>query len=558
MCVDKCVALSRSGLFRAGRGAFVLAVSTLAIFTLIWLAGTAQAQILIDQGRADRPPEEPPALRPDAPAPPAPSPEVEAADPGTLLRAVRVLGSSAPESELETLWRPFAGAPLDRDTILGVANAIQTAYQDSGAALFTLNAPAQDLSGGVLTLEVVEGYIEDVILEGDAEDRDMPLVRAYAARLMAERPLLRPTLERYLSLIRDIPGITADARFLEGSTHGGVYLVLTLHQRRAEFSTAFNNSGSPLLGREQLTGRATFHSLLTQGDRIMLAITAPANLESFFFASAAYRLPLGDDGVALQLRGSRLETQPKSLPIEGGATTAGVDVSWPLLRSYRRNISVFAAADLLNSTNAVFGQTFSSERTRVLRAGASWSAAGDTVQTRAGGTFSQGISGLGARTMPLAGDAGFTKLTLNAGHSRLLGEYLTLRLNAAGQYAAHALPPSERFSLGGSQFGRAFASSSMTGDHALAASAELAWRPGFIRQPFAGSEIYLFGDGARAWMRARGAFPAANADLASAGAGARALIGGKSTIGLEFARGLESPAALTDDWRVLVSWNIRN
>src|SRR3546814_17175573 len=83
-------------------------------------------------------------------------------------------------------------------------------YGKGDVSLYTIVVPQQNLSDGVLTLRVVEGYIDDVVITGDVKGRGLDLVRRYAARLAAEKPLRRPTLERYLSLIRDIPGLETE------------------------------------------------------------------------------------------------------------------------------------------------------------------------------------------------------------------------------------------------------------------------------------------------------------------------------------------------------------
>src|SRR5690606_14206898 len=110
-----------------------------------------------------------------------------------------------------------------------------------------------------------------------------------------------------------------------------------------------------------------------------------------------------------------------------------------------------------------------------------------------------------------------------------LGERFIVRLAAGGQLAGTDLPASERYSLGGRQFGRAFSAADFLADDALAGSAELAWRPGWAPQALAGSELYVFADHARGWVRARPLTAAFHGDLTSAGAGTRVLVRGKHT-----------------------------
>ena len=54
----------------------------------------------------------------------------------------------------------------------------------------------------------------------------------------------------------------------------------------------------------------------------------------------------------------------------GEARSAGLTLSHPLIRSYRRNLTLSLALDGLNSENAAFGSLISTERSRAVRAAA--------------------------------------------------------------------------------------------------------------------------------------------------------------------------------------------
>src|SRR3546814_14308535 len=104
---------------------------------------------------------------------------------------------------VQAAFAPFIGRTRDKATIGEIASALSDTYGKGDVALYTIVVPQQNLSDGVLTLRVVEGYIDDVVITGDVTGRGLDLVRRYAARLAAEKPLRRPTLERYLQMNRD-------------------------------------------------------------------------------------------------------------------------------------------------------------------------------------------------------------------------------------------------------------------------------------------------------------------------------------------------------------------
>src|SRR3546814_12269247 len=118
--------------------------------------------------------------------------------------------------------------------------------------LFPCTTLFRSLSDGGLTLRVVEGYIDDVVITGDVKGRGLDLVRRYAARLAAEKPLRRPTLERYLSLIRDLPGLETEVQLLNLQTAGAVRQVLTLKHDDLDFGLVVDKRGIAHLGRNQV------------------------------------------------------------------------------------------------------------------------------------------------------------------------------------------------------------------------------------------------------------------------------------------------------------------
>lgn len=510
----------------------------------------AQPGPLIDRNRVDR---KPPAATPAPPADAAPrAPAVVEADASAApLRAVEVVGSSLPQARFQAALAPFAGQPLTVETISAAAQAAAKVYEGSDIALYTVAAPKQDLAEGRLRLVAIEGRIEQVVLRGDLKGRDMRLVSAYGEKLTRGDRLSRRDLERYLSLIRDVPGLEVKADLVQGRTPGAVVLNLTLKPKRAEVEFSLNNQGLSRLGRYQLQADLSLYSLLRQGDLTDIVIGAPTELERYRYVGVTHSQAIGGEGLRAQISASHLETRPADVPTKGEVNAGSVQLSYPVIRGYERNLQVTGALDGLDSSDAAFGRVIATERTRVLRAAAAWNATSPRRVVALSGTASAGIDGLGARTTAGLADAGFRKLNLAAGADQALGKTFVLRLRATGQFTGDLLPASELFSAGGQDYGRAFPQSVLLGDRAGAASAELAWRPAKAPKTLQGSELYGFADAVRVERLARpGYADARDDDLASAGLGVRMAFKTKTVLGLEGAYALAAPPELGDDiWR---------
>jgi hemolysin activation/secretion protein len=521
--------------------------------------GLSWAQI-IDQQRTDR---RPPTATREAPRPATQAPQAgrvvsevsEAA--ATPLRRVVVTGSSLSAAAFETATRPLVGQPLSQATVSAAANAAAEVYGKSDIALYTLVAPNQDLSGGELRLQAIEGHIDQVALQGDVRDRDLSLVTAMADKLTLERPLRKPTLERYLSLIRDIPGETVEAQLLQGRAPGAVILALGLKQQRATWDLSVNNSGSAILGRTQLQATGNLHGLLRAGDHTSLTVGVPTDAERFRYYALTHSQPLGSEGLRVQGNVGYYRTRPKNLPIEGEATFGGVQVSYPMIRGYQTNLYLTGALDGLNSSNAVFGQGVADERTRVLRGSAAWSRIKPRSALSASAVASAGLDDLGARALPGLADTDFRKLNLRAGVDRAIGSSFVVRLRAMSQSSNDLLPASEQVPLGGQEFGRAFEQAVVIGDYGKAGSAELGWRPQGLPESIKGSELYGFVDGGTATRRPRPGIAAQRYDMASAGAGVRVAVNTRTVVGLEGAYGFDPPIPGQDkSWRLGVSFRM--
>jgi hemolysin activation/secretion protein len=506
--------------------------------------------LIIDRARSDR---APPAL-PSTPPPPAQGDgiaRVEAGGAAVPIQGIRFEGAEVPVPVADAA-RAFMGQPATAATLGRLAKAMSDAYTRTPVALYTVVIPAQDMTSGAVRVQVAEGFIEDIRYPNGAS----PLIRAYGAKLKAEAPLTRRALERYLSLMRDIPGAKLDVQLLRGTQPGGVILSLAPTRERSDFAFGFDNRGIDALGEGQFRADAHAYGLLRDGDRTDLNLMTATNFKRYRYAALAHSTPIGADGVTASLSAGYLETRPRRSTVTGEARTMALSVNYPVIRGYRRNLTMGLALDGLNSDAALLGVVISSDRTRALRLATGYSQVAATSVVTAGATVSQGLDILGARGFEGFTDTVFTKVNARATWDRQIGKRLIMRLRASGQYSDDRLAAAERFAVGGSEFGRAFDAAILSGDRGIAGLFELAVRPA-LPKPMEGSEVYGFVDHARIGIRPRLFFQGAGYDLASAGAGVRIAFTTKAWLELEGARNIDSPyPGYRGDWRFNLGWRL--
>ena len=515
----------------------------------------AQTSTPIDQGRVDRSPA--PSTEPqERLQAPAAATRVDAgSEAAPPIRNILFEGTDVPRVVARAA-EAFVGRPASKENLEALAAAMSESYGRSDVALFTIAIPEQDLSSGDVRVLVAEGHLEAVILTGEVEGRPLALVQQYANRLTRERPTSRKSLERYLSLIQDIPGLKVKSSLQMGEGAGGVRLILDLDYQRPTLAFSFDNRTTRLVKDGQFRATARAYRLLREGDETQLNAISSVDASDLLFFGLSHSTPIGSEGTRLFLNAGFLRTRPDGTDQAGEARSAGLTLSHPLIRSYRRNLTLSVALDGLNSENAAFGSIISTERSRAVRAAAAYSQSGKRRNLSGGLTLSKGVDIFGARVPESIGDATFLKVNGRAAFDQAIGKRAALRLRASGQWTKDALPAVERYSIGGAEIGRAFEVGLISSDRGLGGLAELAWRP--IRSgKFASSELYGFADGAKVRLLARPGFDGMDFDLASAGAGVRLAWTDKAMIEVEYAHVLDDPyPAYDEDWRLSVSWRL--
>ena len=533
----------------------LLAGAAILLAAVPLLSWAQTSPLIIDQNRTDRSEAQQtaPQAAQTAPLPAAAAPVVVTP---FVLRELRVEGTSIPPATLTALAQPYIGTTVDAAAVNRIADSVASAYAEVDIALYSVSVPQQDFSTGTLRLVAAEGYVAQVDIHGDVEG-DISLVRGYADRMTTENPLTRTTLERYISLIRDIPGLEPDIQLYRTDTPGAVVLSIGLVQRRVDFGLGFGNSGNSLLGRAQFQISLTLYRLFGQGSATSFSFSAPTELERFQHYSAAQSLSIGNNGTVAQLSAGYLHTEPEGSPLSGEAKSAQLLFSHPLIRSYEDNLHLRASIDALNSSGAILGQTPANERVRALRAAAVYSRSRPETFLALNGIASLGLDALDAQIAnPALAVSDFFKLNASGTFERLIVENWILRLRASGQYGAHRLPVSEFYVLGGNDFGRGYPAASIFGDTGVAATAEIIWRVPFLSGgTFAGTELYGFVDGGRIWYRSRLGVPTQRFDLASAGGGTRITVSDRMVLQLEGAQALDDVpgVARAGTWRLNIS-----
>lgn len=446
--------------------------------------------------------------------------------PTFVLAALLVEGATVYDSEsLLSTYDRFLGRPVTLQDLDAIAAAVTERYRTDGYALVRTVIPAQAIELGVVRLRVIEGYVSGI---HGAEAADIRLQR-YLRPVTSERPLRTATLQRALLNMAALPGISLRPQLRAVDPAAGAHaLVLNAEQRSFDGTATIDNRGSDFVGPWEGVLSLRGYDTLGADELLQLRLAVARETEELRYGEVHGALPVGDDGMQIHGRASRLLARPggdlESLDVRSRANRYSVGLSYPLRRTvpradlldvslgaYRSRTAVGAdrvLQDDLYTLQLGLRQTFRHPGSAVSYSnttatfGLDW---GDS-QTRDNGAVGQQGTG----------NADFSKLRWRGIHTRPLDAHWQVLAMLDAQYTDTALPSSERYSVGGAQFGRAYDPSELTGDRGAAARLDLI-REGLFRSEAWKVSPYGFYDIGAVWNEDHGGRRSA----ASAGAGLR-------------------------------------
>ena len=439
--------------------------------------------------------------------------------------------------ELKSVYGSKIGQTITLADLYGIAADLTRKYRNDGYILTQIVVPPQTIEGGTAKLQVVEGYVSQVNVQGS--DKGIELIQRYADKIKANKGATNVAdLERWMLLINDLPGMSARGVLSPSATQtGAADMTVIVERDNWDGLIGIDNYGSRYLGPTQLTAAASANSLLGLNEKITgQVVTTPMNgfKDELSYIGLNYLQPVFDYGTTVELFGSKTLTSPgfdlKEFDVDGRSDLLGVTVRHPFIRSRAMNLTGRATFDYRNVESDNDLEDTRKDRIRAIRAGGRLEAV-DTLlgigYNIADMEISHGVDVFGASqdgdinvSRPDA-DPGFYKL--NAELQRLQRIYgsLNVLLGVTGQYSNYALYSSEEFGVGGISYGRGYDPSEIIGDNGVAGKVELQWTEPYELPYLESYQLFGFYDVGRVWNKDATTSSQKIDSLASAGFGVR-------------------------------------
>lgn len=542
---------------RAGRGGI------LATLALCLAPALAYAQVIPPSEQPGRERERfiepaPPRAQPGGPTVVLPSTEAPAgaAQIMVTIRDVCIRGSTIyRKDDLAPLYADLVGRAVPLQAIYDLAKRITAKYGDDGYSLSRAIVPPQEFSpgGAVPCLQIVEGYIDRVEWPA-AVSRYRDFFSHYAARITAERPVNVKTIERYMLLAGDLPGLkfTASLKPSPRGT-GASILVVEMAEKRFDVLGRIDNRGTKARGPVQYQVSGTVNNALRQHESFNLTYAAATEHEELQYYAAAYRQVLTAEGLWWFVNASHGPSRPGTqelsiLDYKSISTVFETGLAAPVIRSREANLTLTGLVFASENHADISGDAFNVDRLRGLRLKADADFADRLLGiNQVNVTVSRGIDGLGStgNDNPIpsrtAGRVDFTKVEASVARTQPLPARFSAFASVYGQYAATPLLAPEQCGYGGRFYGRAYDPSELLGDHCFEAVAELRYDVPGLPEPIGQLQFYGFSDWGKVWVREAAAGTPDEVSAASAGAGVRAAWLTHAFVDLSVAKAVAGP-----------------
>ena len=449
--------------------------------------------------------------------------------------------------QLAPLYSDLIGHDIPIQALYDLAQRITAKYGNDGYVLSRAIVPPQTFGphGGVPCLQIIEGYVDNVEWPAAvAHYRDF--FTHYTAMITAQRPVNVHTIERYLLLAGDLPGLHFAASLKPSKDNtGAATLVVAVVEKPVDLLGRFDNRGTPARGPNQFLLGATVNNLLHSHEAFTVnwAETVPHTQELAYFA-ANYRQVLTAEGLYAFVNASYGTGHPGTEPLQildfkTRSTYVEAGLASPLIRTREKNLTLSGLVYMNDSFSDALEQPFEQDRLRGFRLKTD----GDWADRFLGVnqinvTYSQGIHGLGSSNnndpnvpvqVPTSREFGrvdYEKIEATLSRTQPLFGPVSAFGAVYGQYAFNPLLVPEQCSYGGRFFGRAYDPSELLGDHCLEVLTEFRYDLPKFAPSVQQVQLYGYGDYGKLWVLAPAPDALAvgtpgNFTAASAGAGVR-------------------------------------
>lgn len=404
------------------------------------------------------------------------------------VRKINITGSTIFSSrDFEPITKPLEGRDNTLEELRQATDRITQLYLDRGFITSRAVLVEQTIQNGVVQIQVIEGAIEDIQVEGTRNVRKS-YIRSRIG-LGARPPLNRDDLEDSLRLLKVDPLFTnVEASLRPGTQIGKSILVVRVTEaKNLSGLISVDNYSPPSVGAVRLGGSVLYRNLTGFGDELAFSVyhTTASGADNL---DLSYRIPVNPLNGTLQFRFAPnwnrvIDPAFKELDIKGRSQLYDFSFRQPLFRNPRREFALSVGFTAQNGQTFLFSDipfpfgigpdAEGNSRTRVFKFGQDYIKRDPQGAWALRSQFNFGIDLFDAtiNESPIP-DGRFFSWLGQVQRVQRLGDNHLLILQGDLQLTPDTLLPSQQFVIGGGLSVRGFRQNARSGDNGFRISAE--------------------------------------------------------------------------------------
>jgi len=402
-----------------------------------------------------------------------------------LVSTILIRGNTLFDSEtLLGLVSDARGQMFTLQQLNDLASRITAYYKSKGYLLSRATIPAQTITSGVITIEVIEARYGNITLVNSSQVKGA-LLESTLSSLKSDEPIKQSSIDHVLLMLSDIPGVVLSGTLSPGEKAGTSDLLVTITPGRTfSGNMIVDNFGNRYTGRERVGVALNFFNWQHLGDTF--SVNTLSSGSGLKFGYLGYEAQL--NGMATRLGGSyslldyTLGEPYTALNANGTGNISTLWIKQCLVRSRAVNLYGQIQYDSVHLRDHVDAND--SQKDRMLK---NWTAslsgdAHDLLLRRGILTWSLScITGLVDfdNAEALLSDAAtaqtqgrFFKLNTSIAHLQALTSASVLSISCSSQWTNTNLDSSQKMNIGGPYSVRAYDTGAASGDSGYFISSE--------------------------------------------------------------------------------------
>jgi hemolysin activation/secretion protein len=429
---------------------------------------------------------------------------------GIIIEGNRVYSTD----QLKALYADKIHKKITVAELFGIVQGITNYYRNNGYILSRAILPPQHVKNGIVTIRVIEGYIDKVDVSGTPRGAKCQIL-AFGKQITKCKPIEISRMEKYLLLANEIPATQVKAVLAPSKTEtGAADLTLVSENKPVTGYFSYDNYGTRYIGPQQMTANLGFNSFITSGDSTQYTTTRVPKGGEINYNDINYSMPLDAYGTRWLVGGTRTHTHPlfvlQPAQIDGLNNNYYTTIQYPIIRKKDQSLTFRTGFNYLDSNvTTIQNLELYTDHLRSIDLGGTYNFADKwNGSNMISIDFRQGLPIWGytadtnvqtALTSRPGGRGTYTKFAGQASRWQAIKGPISLFALASGQYAFNPLLAAEQFAFGGSQLGRGYDPAEIIADKGLAGSAELRYDLGIGRFMLQGLQFYTFYDAGVVW-----------------------------------------------------------